>query len=161
MAAVVLLLLCCWEDITLIICNVKLDTVVCLGGRRSFLRERWLQLSFKEFAKGLLWVGLTMDTNDALVEFDDIDAHSGGNGTETSTSFWTMSRISHANFSFPPFFSLPSDARRVPRSALLPMRIRVLIGACKSDVHARFTTSGEIDFAEFCGWVARKKIPVD
>jgi len=57
------------------------------------------KISFKEFAKGLIWVGLTMDTNTALVEFDDIDAHSGGNG--------------------------------------------------------------EIDFGEFCAWVARKKIPVD
>ena len=61
--------------------------------------DHGLQISFKEFAKGLMWVGLTMDTNDALVEFDDIDSHAGGNG--------------------------------------------------------------EIDFGEFCAWVARKKIPVD
>lgn len=57
------------------------------------------KVSFEEFKKSLVWVGLTMDTESARQQFDSIDSDQGGDG--------------------------------------------------------------QVDFAEFCDWVARAKIPVD
>lgn len=52
------------------------------------------KLSFHEFAKGLMWVGLTMNTADALKEFDTIDAACGGDGEIDFNEFctWVVSK---------------------------------------------------------------------